>query len=87
MFPVVDSTLGWLRQIEKRLSLLERRAPNMVGVVIPVPSDADQASVVAWYQPTARKPLLIDRVDTAIVPDIRYTNDGVTWFRVDFTAV
>lgn len=87
-FPVPESAQEWMRQIERRLAIQERRmGATLVGSFVPVMSDVDLASLIAWYQPTELKPLMIDRIDTVATPDLRYTKDGVTWWSIDATAL
>lgn len=80
-YNVPETGQEWMRQIEKRLTLQERRASvSLTGTFVPVPSQADQDSLVSWYKPTPLKPLMIDRVDTTGAPDLRYTKDGILWW-------
>jgi hypothetical protein len=79
-YGIPETGQEWMRQVEKRLMTQERRGPNLPGTFVPVPSQADQDSLVAWYQPTPVKPLLIDRTDTTTRPDLRYTKDGILWW-------
>lgn len=85
---IPESGEEWMRQIERRLALQERRRESsLVGTFIPVMSTADLTALIAWYKPTARKPLMIDRLDTGGNPDLRYTKDGVTWWKINTTAL
>jgi hypothetical protein len=87
-FRIPESGEEWMRQVERRLAIQERRRDaTLVGSFVPVMSDEDQAALVGWYRPTSIKPLMIDRVDTVGGPDLRYTKDGLTWWSIDTTAL
>lgn len=86
--PVPESAQEWMRQVERRMAVQERRmGGTLVGSFVPVMSDDDLDALIDWYRPTTRKPLLIDRVDTVGAPDLRYTKDGVTWWKIDVTPL